>query len=172
MRTDLARLQTSRVLHIRSCGYTGGCPQSAFQHSRFRCSWRPGRAHPAGEVAIRQANELDQVDLTRQPNIPAPAEKKFSERIARSVSGLQPKYVYKVSSSVNNWHFLWISQLTDEKSLVYALYKPLACPCIVQLANLDNFSDPGKRPVSAQTVPVDIKNLIHRGPSGVTFTIW
>lgn len=172
MRTDLARLQTSRVLHIRSCGYTGSCPQSGFQDHRFRCSWRPGRAHPACNTASRQTKRTrpGRPDASAQHS--SASRKKFSERFARSVSGLQPKYVYKVSSSVNNWHFLWISQLTDEKSLVYALYKPLACPCIVQLANLDNFSRPGKSPVSAQTVPVDIKNLIHRGPSGVTFTIW
>jgi hypothetical protein len=67
-------------------------------------------------------------------------KKKFSQRCTRSVSGLQPKSVYKDSSSVNKWHFLWISRLTDEKSLVYALYKLLACLCIAQLANLDKIS--------------------------------
>ena len=48
----------------------------------------------------------------------------FFEHAARSTSGLQPKSVYKDSSSVNNCPFLWISQLTDAKSLVYTRYKP------------------------------------------------
>lgn len=69
-------------------------------------------------------DELGQAGLMRQPNNSKPARKKISKRFARSVSGLQAKYVYRVSSSVNKWHFLWISRLTDEKSSAYALYKP------------------------------------------------
>ena len=50
-------------------------------------------------------------------------EKKFFESRTRSTSGLQPRSVYKDSSSVNKCHFLWISQLTREKSSVYTRYK-------------------------------------------------
>ncbi|MEW6372298.1 MAG: hypothetical protein AB1584_15285 [Pseudomonadota bacterium] len=88
-------------------------------------------------------------------------KKNFAERPARGVSGLQPKSVYNDSSSVNNCHFLWISRLTDEKSAVYARYKPVACRCMFLVANLDKNCDRGKSRVFAQTVPVDIKKLIH-----------
>jgi len=40
------------------------------------------------------------------------------------------------------------------------------------MANLDNNSRHEKRRVSSQTVPVDIKKLIHTGASGGLFTIW
>jgi len=58
------------------------------------------------------------------PTVRLSTKKFFFERAARSTSGLQPKSVYKDSSSVNNCPFLWISQLTDTKSLVYTRYKP------------------------------------------------
>jgi hypothetical protein len=66
-------------------------------------------------------------------------KKNFRDATAREVSGLQPESVYKHSSSVNNSHFLWISLLTDGKSIVYARYKPVVCCCIAKLMNLDNF---------------------------------
>jgi len=40
------------------------------------------------------------------------------------------------------------------------------------VANLDNNSERGKSRVFAQTVPVDIKKLIHSCASGAAFTIW
>lgn len=69
----------------------------------------------------------------------AAKKKNFRGVCAREISGLQPESVYKVSSSVNNSHFLWISLLTDEKSIVYTRYKPVVCCCIAKLMNLDNF---------------------------------
>jgi len=96
----------------------------------------------------------------------------FFERAARSTSGLQPKSVYKDSSSVNNCPFLWISQLTDEKSSVYARYKPVICCCMFLVANLDKNRGCGKSRVFAQSVPVDIKKLIHSCATGAAFTIW
>jgi hypothetical protein len=106
------------------------------------------------------------------PTNAASNEKKIFGRTARSTSGLQPKSVYKDSSSVNNCHFLWISLLTDKKSVVYARYKPVICCCMFLVANLDKNRDRGKSRVFAQTVPVDIKKLIHTCPSGALFTIW
>jgi hypothetical protein len=106
------------------------------------------------------------------PTDAASNEKNFFGRTARSTSGLQPKSVYKDSSSVNNCHFLWISLLTDKKSVVYARYKPVICCCMFLVANLDKNRDRGKSRVFAQTVPVDIKKLIHTCPSGASFTIW
>jgi len=40
------------------------------------------------------------------------------------------------------------------------------------VANLDKNPGRGKSHVFAQSVPVDIKKLIHRRGSGVSFTIW
>jgi len=40
------------------------------------------------------------------------------------------------------------------------------------VANLDKICGRGKSRVFAQTVLVDIKNLIHTWPSGASFTIW
>lgn len=91
---------------------------------------------------------------------------------ACGVSGLQPISVYKVSSSVNNLHFLWISRLTSQKSLVYARYKRVALCCIRALANLDKILRDRKSCAFAQTGLVDIKKLIHRRASGVLFTFW
>ncbi|MFC3460228.1 MULTISPECIES: hypothetical protein [Massilia] len=99
-------------------------------------------------------------------------KKNFAERTARGSPGLQPKSVYNDSSSVNKYRFLWISRLTDEKSAVYGRYKPVACRCMFLVANLDKKPGRGKSRVFAQTVPVDIKKLIHRRGSGVMFTIW
>lgn len=96
----------------------------------------------------------------------------FSSAQREATSGLQPKSVYKDSSSVNNCPFLWISRLTDEKSSVYARYKPVICPCMFLVANLDNNRGRGKSRVFSQSVPVDIKKLIHSGASGAAFTIW
>ena len=110
--------------------------------------------------------------LRLSANSCATTKKKFAERTARGSPGLQPKSVYKDSSSVNNCRFLWISRLTDEKSAVYGRYKPVACRCMFLVANLDNNPGRGKSAVSAQTVPVDIKKLIHKRGSGVSFTIW
>jgi len=40
------------------------------------------------------------------------------------------------------------------------------------VANLDKNRRRGKSRVFAQTVPVDIKKLIHTCPSGVFFPVW
>ena len=130
--------------------------------------WRAERVLRPGPACRRRAGR----DVQLSVNSRARNENFFFERAARSTSGLQPKSVYKDSSSVNNCPFLWISRLTDEKSSVYARYKPVICPCMFLVANLDNNRERGKSRVFSQSVPVDIKKLIHSGASGAAFTIW
>jgi len=109
---------------------------------------------------------------TQAPNRSQQSEKKFCDHAADASLGLQPKQVYKDSSSVNNWHFLWISLLTDEKSLVYARYKPVTVRCIAAGTNLDKILLARQSRVFAHFVPVDMQTFIHRGPSFFPLTIW
>lgn len=98
-------------------------------------SWqRPANQHRPAKPADRRAGhgfpagphgeKLAACDVRLFANSRTLNENFFFEHAARSTSGLQPKSVYKDSSSVNNSPFLWISQLTDAKSLVYTRYKP------------------------------------------------
>ena len=118
-----------RLSTARCQVWPSASPRDAWCSPAARQS-RPGEQDEAG---------ASRLDVSTQ-QFEARTKKKFSKRFARKVSGLQPRSVYKNSSSVNKWHFLWISRLTDEKSLVYGLYKAAACPCIAQLANLDKIS--------------------------------
>ena len=134
---------------------------------------KPAGEHPAPVFTLgQQEGNLGKARCSFLPTIGCVVKKKFFDRTAQGTSGLQPKSVYKDSSSVNNCHFLWISQLTDEKSVVYTRYKPVICRCMFLVANLDKIRGRGKSRVFAQTVLVDIKNLIHTWPSGASFTIW
>jgi len=178
------RLACTDLVQIsEACGRQSFCTfvpvdMHGFVHSRRQLVRAGCRCQPAASERERFSDVANQSRTWPsrkcgfQPTDEASNEKKIFGRTARSTSGLQPKSVYKDSSSVNNCHFLWISLLTDKKSVVYARYKPVVWRCMFLVANLDKNRERGKSRVFAQTVPVDIKKFIHTWPSGVSFTIW
>ena len=63
---------------------------------------------------------------------------------------------------VNACPILWTSRLTRPKSNVYGQDKPVHCRAKFLVANLNKIFACAKKPSFAQTIPVDIKVLIHR----------
>jgi hypothetical protein len=63
---------------------------------------------------------------------------------------------------VNACTLLWTSRLTRKKSSVYGPDKPVHCRAKFLVANLNKIFACAKKPSFAQTIPVDIKLLIHR----------
>lgn len=113
-----------------------------------------------------------------------PAERELAElvaKLARSMSmcaKLQqssPKKIFPVARQVYNQDLytrlvvvvnacpiLWTSRLTRPKSNVYGPDKPVHCRAKFLVANLNKIFACAKKPSFAQTIPVDIKVLIHR----------
>jgi len=171
--TNSGGSRKSAVLHIRSCGYAWVCPQTGRASKRTALPTSLGAGRSGGFLSwSARSGQVEPGSAAFHQQTRLPTKKKIFQRSASSTSGLQPKSVYKDSSSVNNCHFLWISLLTDKKSVVYARYKPVVWRCMFLVANLDKNRHRGKSRVFAQTVPVDIKKLIHTSPSGASFTIW
>lgn len=63
---------------------------------------------------------------------------------------------------VNTRAFLWKTRFSVAKSTVYCRDKPVHCCPVLSLVNLDNIFACAKSASSAQSMPVDIKLLIHR----------
>lgn len=63
---------------------------------------------------------------------------------------------------VNTCAFLWKTRFSVAESVVYRRDKSVYCSPVWSLVNLDNIFACAKSASSAQSIPVDIKLLIHR----------
>ncbi|MBQ5946593.1 hypothetical protein [Massilia sp. ST3] len=79
-----------------------------------------------------------------------------------SYSGLQPDLYTTLVVVVNGGPFLWTNRLTRKESAVYAPDKPVHCCTKFLVANLDKIFACVEKPSFTQTIPVDIKPVIHR----------
>ena len=84
------------------------------------------------------------------------------KKISAALKGLQAKYVYKIVVTVNAAPFLWTRPLRPVKSSACEPYKAVQRRRVKRCEDLDKFLGSAKPIGSAQTLPVDIKNLIHR----------
>jgi hypothetical protein len=76
--------------------------------------------------------------------------------------GLQPDLYTTLVVVVNACPFLWTSRLTRKKSNVYGPDKPVHWRAKFLVANLNKIFACAKKPSFAQSIPVDIKPVIHR----------
>lgn len=73
------------------------------------------------------------------------------------------KLVYRIVVIVNDPYPLWISRLLFTRSNVYVPHKAVGRACMCLREKLDKISRLEQKPLSAQSVPVDMQTFIHSG---------
>ena len=80
---------------------------------------------------------------------------------AKAPSVYKNKSVYKLVVVVNRSRFLWITTSISTEPATYDLYNSTRKPCMAEERFLDKNGVLHSPRVYAQTMPVDIHNVIH-----------